>query len=51
MMKAGAIICEGNPHSLVTPERLSELYGLDEVVFSHSSYYQFGMPQFRHAAV
>ncbi len=48
MMKAGAIIRDGDPQSIVTPERLSELYGLADRLFIGHSGNRFGMPQLRH---
>ena len=51
MMKAGAIIRDGDPQSAVTPDKLSELYGLADDLFAGRSGNRFGMPQLRHMTV
>jgi iron complex transport system ATP-binding protein len=51
MMKAGAILRDGDPRSVITPEKLSELYGLAGKLFEGASEHRFGMPYQRQAAV
>jgi iron complex transport system ATP-binding protein len=50
MMQAGAIIRDGAPRSVITPERLSELYGLAGNLFAGASEHHFGMPCLRRVA-
>jgi iron complex transport system ATP-binding protein len=50
MMKAGMIIREGEPCATITPEGLSELYGLANETIIDQSNHRFGMPQFHHAS-
>lgn len=51
MMKAGAIIHDGAPQSVITPEKLAKLYGLTGRLFAGVSEHHFGMPHLRQAAI
>jgi iron complex transport system ATP-binding protein len=51
MMKAGAILHDGAPQSVITPGKLSELYGLTGKLSAGASDRRFGMPYLRQAAI
>jgi iron complex transport system ATP-binding protein len=47
MMNAGTIIYDGAPSSIITPQNLAELYGLNERLLTDQGGGGFGMPRLR----
>ncbi len=45
MMNAGSIICDGVPSSIITPEKIAELYRLDVKLFDDRRGQPFQMPR------